>query len=83
MILSERLVTAARQILEGDTSIEAARRLEAVVLDDHPGDERLEELVYVLSMYAPGAGSTYFDAEDLREVVKQALRSCNEQADKG
>ncbi len=47
----------------GDESRQAASLLEGVVLDDYLGDERLEELVYMLSMYAPGGGCTLLRPE--------------------
>jgi hypothetical protein len=50
----ERLLAAARRVLDGDDSVLAASELEGVVLDDYSGDERFDELMFVLSMYAPG-----------------------------
>lgn len=67
------LEAAAMRVLQGDESRQAARSLEAVVLDDYPGDERLEELLYVLSMYSPGAGAPYCDGKDLRDVLRRTL----------
>ena len=73
MNLTPRFDAAARRVLQGDESRQAASLLEGVVLDDHPGDERLEELLYMLSMYSPGAGAPYCDAKELREVLERAL----------
>jgi len=68
-----RFEAAARRVLEGDESREAAAFLEGVAIDDYPGDERLDELLYKLSLYSPGAGAPYCDAEEVREALKQAL----------
>ncbi len=68
-----RFDAAAERVLQGDESRHAASLLEGVVLDDYPGDERLEELLYMLSMYSPGAGAPYCDAQGLRDVVERAM----------
>ncbi|GEK17057.1 hypothetical protein [Cellulomonas persica] len=70
---TSRFEAAAQRVLQGDESRQAASLLEGVVLDDYLGDERLEELVYMLSMYAPGAGAPYCGPKELREVVERAL----------
>ncbi len=67
-----RFHEAAMRVLHGDESREAAGVLEAAVLDDYPGDERFDELLYVLSLYSPGAGAPYCDAEELRDAVRRA-----------
>jgi hypothetical protein len=74
---------AAMRVLEGDESREAAGLLEAVVLDDYPGDERFDELLYVLSLYSPGAGAPYCDAEELRDAVRRALADLGDPAGSG
>lgn len=68
-----RFEAAAQRVLQGDESRQAASLLEGVVLDDYPGDERLEELLYMLSMYSPGVGAPYCDTKELREVVERAM----------
>jgi len=73
--LPPRFKSAAHRVLQGDESREAARHLEGVVLDDYPADERLEDLLYVLSMYSPDAGAPYCDAKELREAVEGALNT--------
>jgi len=73
-----RLEGAAKRVLLGDESREAASALEGAIVDDFPGDERLDELLYALCMYSPGAGAPYLDARELREVLKRALVSVGE-----
>ena len=51
----------------------ASRDLERVVLDDYPGDERLEDLHEALALYSPSDGSPYVDADGLRRAVQNAL----------
>lgn len=69
----ERFLAAAQRVLNGDDSIRAANDLEGVVLDDYPGDERFEELVEVLAVYAPGEGSPYSEAHHVREVIRTTI----------
>ncbi len=73
MIPTPRFEAAARRVLQGDESREAASLLEGAVIDDYPGDERLDDLLYTLSMYSPGTGAPYCDAEELREALGRAL----------
>ena len=70
---SDDIQELARRVLEGDESVEAARALESAVLDRHLGDERLDDLVEALSLYAPGSGQPYYEAKELREVVREAM----------
>ncbi|KGM13800.1 hypothetical protein [Cellulomonas bogoriensis] len=83
MNASVRFHEAAMRVLQGDESREAAGLLEAVVLDDYPGDERFDELIYVLSLYSPGMGAPYCDAKDLRDVVRRALATLGDPASGG
>jgi hypothetical protein len=69
----ERFLAAARRVLDGDDSIQAANQLEGVLLDDYPGDERFDQLVEVLSLYAPGQGSPYSKADDVRRIIRQTI----------
>lgn len=72
-VFDERLAAAAKRVLAGDESMAAASDLERVVLDDHPGDERLEDLHEALALYSPFDGSPYVDAEGLRRAIQDAL----------
>ena len=69
----ERLLAAVQRVLDGDESIKAAHELERVLVDDYPGDERFDELVEVLSLYAPGRGRPYSDAIDVQRALMQTI----------
>jgi hypothetical protein len=69
----ERFLAAAKQVLDGDASIRAANELEGVVLNDDPGDERFDELVEVLALYAPDQGSPYSEADEVRSVIRRTI----------
>lgn len=69
----DRFVAAAQRSLDGDDSMEAAAALERVVLRDFADDDRLDDLLEVLSLYAPGLGRPYADVEQLRTVIREAL----------
>lgn len=73
MIATDKLREAARRILEGDESREAASDLEAAILDHFLDDERLDDLLYSLSMYSPAEGAPYLDAKELREAISVAM----------
>ena len=77
-MFNERFEVAAQRVLGGDESVAAANDLERAVIDDYPGDERLDDLHDALALYSPGQGSPYVDAESLRRVVHDALRHLNE-----
>jgi hypothetical protein len=47
--------------------------LEGVLLNDYPGDERFEDLVEALALYAGGEPRPYTSAEQVREAIQQAL----------
>ncbi len=73
MTVSERLRSAASTILAGDESVRAAQNLEAVVLDEYLDDDRMSALLEGLALYAPGSGSPYVDAPELRRLIQEAL----------
>ena len=68
---SEAVQDAARCILLGDASIDAANALESALLLDRRGDE--EDLLEILALYAPSAGRPYVDAEELRAAIVSVL----------
>ena len=69
----ERFELAAQRILAGDESVQAAQQLEGVLLDDHPGDERFDDLLEALALYAPGEGAPYVGAQVLHAAIRGAL----------
>lgn len=69
----ERFLVAAQRLLDGDDSIRAANELEGVVLHDYPGDERFDDLVEILALYAPGQRSPYSEAQQVREVIRRTI----------
>ncbi len=71
----ERFLAAAQRVLDGDDSIQAANQLEVVVLDDYPGDERFNEVVYLLSLYSPGDGRPYSAADEVRTAIRHTMAS--------
>lgn len=68
---SDAVREAARRILRGDTSIDAANALESALLLDRRDDE--EDLLQVLALYAPKAGRPYADEEELRAAILSVL----------
>jgi hypothetical protein len=72
-MLHERFFEAAQRVLKGEDSARAARDLEAVVLDDYVDDERFDELIYTLSIYAPAQQEPFSNADDLRRVIAYTL----------
>jgi hypothetical protein len=40
---------------------------------EYPGDERLEDLVEALALYAPGIGSPYLGPAEIQDVIRQTL----------
>jgi hypothetical protein len=75
MTVSERLRAAALKVLAGDESRVAAQELESVILDEYDDleDDRVSGLVDGLALYAPGAGSPYVDAPELRKLIAASL----------
>lgn len=69
----ERLGAAAQRVLEGDESVLAANELERIVVEDYPGDDRLDDLLEALALYAPGQGFPYTGPAELRRAVRDAL----------
>jgi hypothetical protein len=47
--------------LNHERFLAAANVLEGVVLDEYRDDEHFDELVEMLTLYAPGQGGTYSD----------------------
>ncbi|MGJ0386653.1 hypothetical protein [Paenarthrobacter sp. Y-19] len=75
MSVSERLQQSADRFLCGDESMHAAQALERVLIDEYLGDDRTEELLYVLSLYSPGSSVPYSEASDVRPLVLSTLES--------
>lgn len=65
--MNVRLHAAAFPVLAGDDSVEAASRLERVVLDDYPDDERLDDLLEVLALYVPSQPPPHTGQDQLRQ----------------
>jgi hypothetical protein len=74
MSVSERLHQAADRFLGGDESVAAAQALEGVLIEEYLGDERMEELLYALSLYSPGSGEPYSGAPEVRRLVLSMLK---------
>lgn len=72
-MFDERFEVAAQRVLAGDESVEAAHKLEGVLLDDYPGDERFDHLLEVLALYAPGQAAPYVGVAGLRTAIREAL----------
>ena len=75
MSVSERLQQAADRFLGGDESVGAAQALEGVLVEEYLGDDRTEELLYVLSLYSPGSGAPYSEASDVGPLVLSTMES--------
>jgi hypothetical protein len=72
-VYDDRLLTAAQRVLDGDDSANAVSALEGVLLDDYPGDERFEDLLEALALYAPGMGPPYLGRTEIRDAIRQAM----------
>ena len=57
-VYDDRLLAAAQRVLDGDDSAHAVSALEGVLLDGYPGDERFDDPLEALALYAPGLGSS-------------------------
>lgn len=75
MTISTRVREAAARVLAGDESAQAANWLESTILDDHLGDERFDDLLEGLALYAPGQGLPYVGAAELRTLIEASLES--------
>ncbi|MQW77530.1 hypothetical protein GHK92_16785 [Nocardioides sp. dk4132] len=71
----QRLLAAAQRILDGDDSANAVSALEGVLLDDYPDDERFDDLLEAVTLYAPGMRSPYIGRAEIRDAVRQALNA--------
>jgi hypothetical protein len=72
-VSDQHVAAAAQRVLAGDDSGQAAQALEGVLLDDYPRDERFDDLLEALALYAPGQGAPYVEAEALRKAVRETL----------
>lgn len=70
---AERFLSAAQRVLDGDESTSAASELASVVRDDHPGDDRFDDLLDLLSQYSPDPGSTSPVPEEVRTVLRETV----------
>ena len=73
MSLSHRVIEAADRLFSGDESIAAAQQLEAALLDEYAGDDRVTDLLEALALYSPGGGTPYYDVTELRHAVRATL----------
>ena len=74
-MFDERLFAAAQRVLDGDDSANAVSALEGVLLDEYPGDERFEDLMEALALYAPGMGAPYVGRTEIRDAIRQAMKA--------
>lgn len=72
-MFNEGLEAAAQRVLAGDESVQAAKELEGVLLDDYPDDDRLDDLLEALTLYAPGQPAPYVGVQQLRTAIMAAL----------
>lgn len=78
MTVSTRVREAAARVLAGDESVQAANLLESTILDDHFGDERFDDLIEGLALYAPGQPLPYVGAAELRTLIEDCLQSAGD-----
>ncbi|MHC8609887.1 hypothetical protein ACW4FP_19790 (plasmid) [Paenarthrobacter ureafaciens] len=71
--ISKRFQEAAQRILDGDESKIAAAALEGALLDEHLGEEDMEDLLFALALYAPGDSPEYYDSPQLRRTLQETL----------
>lgn len=69
----ERIVSAANRVLGGDESRIAAEELETAILAANLDDDRWEDLLEALALYAPGSGTPYYEPEELRAAIRGTL----------
>jgi len=60
-------------VLAGDESVQAAQALEGVLLDEYPGDDRFDDLIEALALYAPSQSAPYVGPEKLRRAIREGL----------
>lgn len=72
---SASFLRAAENILRGDDSVDAAHRLEAVLLAEYDRDEVMVDLLEALAMYSPGSGTPYVDYPELVARIRATLSS--------
>ena len=74
IVVSAEFRSAAARILAGDDTKAAANELEGIVIKDYLDEDRADDLLFALAMYAPGEGPEYFEAPELRKVIEQTLK---------
>ena len=70
-MFDERFRAAAQRVLGGAESVRAAQALEGALLDDYPGDERFDDLLEALALYAPGERAPYTRAQAIRMSIEK------------
>lgn len=71
-MIAPEVLSAARQILDGDDSAFAAASLERALHTYHPYEEEFEELLEAIALYNPAMGSPYTDHRQLRDAIQQS-----------
>ncbi|WP_139197798.1 hypothetical protein [Pseudomonas sp. NFACC37-1] len=56
----------------GNTSMEAANRLEVLIDDAFPDDDFLQEIVEILACYRPEGGDFLFDSSQVQNHLVEA-----------
>lgn len=77
MTFAREVNAAARRILEGDDSTQAAAALEAALHTYHPYQEEFDDILEVLALYSPLMGSPYTDHRQIcDEIRKSPIGNC-------
>jgi hypothetical protein len=72
MTVAPQVTSAARRILDGDDSRQAAASLEEALHTYTPYEERFDDLLEALALYAPSMGSPYIDHGQLCNAIRLA-----------
>jgi len=78
MTPAEHLRQLIDEILEGDESADAARRLESVLAENFLETQLFEELTETLALYSPGAEPPYVGPAELRERLISVLHDLDQ-----
>ncbi|WP_091525208.1 hypothetical protein [Microlunatus soli] len=66
------VVAAARRVVGGDDSTNAAADLERSIHSNHPSSEELDDLLEALALYQPLAGAPYLNHHELVEAIRNS-----------